>query len=111
MTGRGWLILLLGVLCGIIGSMIWDFFMGFARYMKMKKAKEELMVCMKSGKPFALREDEDGNMIFSFMDKEENYNGKNGVDCATNNMDGEDGSAEGEEKNHESADEDGVHRS
>ena len=111
MTGRGWLILLLGVLCGIIGSMIWDFFSGFVRYMKMKKAKEELMVCMKSGAPFALREDEDGNMIFSFMDKEENDNGENGIDSATDILDGKDGSAEGAEENHESADEDGVHRS
>lgn len=70
MTGRSWLLLLLGVICGIIGSMIWDFFSGFVRYIKMKKAKEELMEYMRSGKPFELKQDDDGNMIFSFMDEE-----------------------------------------
>lgn len=71
MTGRSWLLLLLGVICGIIGSMIWDFFSGFVRYMKMKKAKEELMEYMHSGKPFELKQDDDGNMIFSFKDEEQ----------------------------------------
>lgn len=76
MTGRSWLLLLLGVICGIIGSMIWDFFSGFVRYIKMQKAKEELMEYMHSGKPFELKQDDDGNMIFSFMEKdtEENQN-------------------------------------
>lgn len=71
MTGRSWLLLLLGVICGIIGSMIWDFFSGFVRYIKMQKAKEELMECVRSGKPFEIRQDDGGNMIFSFMEKDE----------------------------------------
>ena len=78
----GWAYLLLGVLCGIIGSMIANYLVGFIAYQQKKKAEVEFdhfMMEMLRSNDAKIYRDENGNVTIFTGDEEE--------DDAENNTD------------------------
>lgn len=79
----GWMYLLLGVLCGVIGSMIANYLVGFIAYRQKQKAEvafDHFMMEMLRDKDAKVYKDENGNVTIFTGDDDD---AEDDTDCAT----------------------------